>query len=324
LFKILIHSALFLIFINNQPCFSISTFNYPLGIHSPNSHIQLNKSTDSLYGKKQIVNFTAIGFTVGTHVMLYELWYKNYDQSPFHFYDDSKEWLQMDKAGHAFSAYYLGVMGYEASTWAGYSNKKAAWNGFIFSTLFMTPIEIFDGFSAEWGASISDFAANTFGSAMYLAQALTWEEQRIKLKYSFSRSPYAPLRPNMLGSGLHQEFLKDYNGQTYWMTFELKDLLKSESKYLPDWLGLSIGYGANGLIGAESNNMIVINGRFDYSYLARYRQYYFSPDINLVKLFKPKKRGWRMALTALSCLKFPLPAYEYNGLRQSNWHWIHF
>ena len=31
----------------------------------------------------------------------------NFDRSKFHFFDDAAEWVQMDKAAHAFNAYFL-------------------------------------------------------------------------------------------------------------------------------------------------------------------------------------------------------------------------
>ena len=32
-------------------------------------------------------------------------WYAKYPRSGFHFFNDYAEWLQVDKVGHAFSAY---------------------------------------------------------------------------------------------------------------------------------------------------------------------------------------------------------------------------
>ena len=35
------------------------------------------------------------------------VWYKDKQRIPFNFYDDSKGYLQMDKAGHAYSSYWI-------------------------------------------------------------------------------------------------------------------------------------------------------------------------------------------------------------------------
>jgi hypothetical protein len=49
-----------------------------------------------------------------TMLGLNQLWYKDYPREHFHFFNDNKEWLQIDKVGHSFSAYYLGLVGMEA------------------------------------------------------------------------------------------------------------------------------------------------------------------------------------------------------------------
>jgi hypothetical protein len=45
--------------------------------------------------------------------------------------------------------------------------------------------------------------------------------------------------------------LKDYNGQTYWASANFKSFFPKSN--LPPWLGVSVGYGAEGLFGAEEN-----------------------------------------------------------------------
>lgn len=93
--------------------------------------LRLFDNNDSLKGRKQLVVYGGLGAATWVHTLLYTAWYKNYPRGPFQFIDDSKEWLQMDKMGHAFSAYYLGVISYETSLWAGYSPRKAARNGVV-------------------------------------------------------------------------------------------------------------------------------------------------------------------------------------------------
>src|SRR4051812_42271731 len=63
------------------------------------------KTTDST---EKSLNKKRIACIIGTEATLYagsliglnELWYKNYPRSSFHFFNDNKEWLQMDKVGH--------------------------------------------------------------------------------------------------------------------------------------------------------------------------------------------------------------------------------
>ncbi len=138
----------------------------------------------------------------------------------------------MDKCGHAFTSYYEGVIGIEMMKWAGLPRKKAIWIGGLMGTFLQTPIEILDGFSAEWGASPGDLIANTTGSALCISQALLWDEQRIWMKFSYAPSDYAQYRPNALGSTFPEKLIKDYNAQTYWLSVNLHSFLPKK-KPLP-------------------------------------------------------------------------------------------
>jgi len=180
-------------------------------------------------------------------VGLNQLWYADYPKSDFHFINDNREWLQMDKLGHMSSSYYTGVAGIKAYEWAGFSRKKAIWYGGMTGSFFLTIIEILDGYSEEWGASSGDLIANTTGSLLAIGQALKWNEQRIQLKYSYSPTKFAAKNPEQLGGNHLERALKDYNGQTYWMSFNLKSLMQIENKNFPNWLSVALGYSATGM-----------------------------------------------------------------------------
>jgi len=245
----------------------------------------------------------------GSMTGLYHLWFKNYPQSSFHFINDNHEWLQMDKAGHATSSYYIGLLGYEALRWAGFNNKKAAWYGGSMGFAYLTVIEILDGFSAGWGASSGDLIANSLGSAAFISQQLIWEEQRILMKWSFHMTGYAKYRPDLLGRSFAERALKDYNGQTIWLSANIRSFLKNERRF-PGWLNIAFGYGAEGMIGANSNpafhNDEPLPG-FD-----RYRQFYISPDIDLTRI-KTKSPLLNKTLKTFGFLKIPLPALEFSS-----------
>ena len=70
-----------------------------------------------------------------------------------------------------------------------------------------------------------DLIANSIGSALCISQALYWNEQKILLKYSYRPSQWAEQNPKQLGKNHLQRALKDYNGQTYWLSFNMKSLL---------------------------------------------------------------------------------------------------
>ena len=47
------------------------------------------------------------GAYIGISIYTYYSWYYQYNTGKFHFFDDSREWLGMDKIGHFFSANIL-------------------------------------------------------------------------------------------------------------------------------------------------------------------------------------------------------------------------
>jgi hypothetical protein len=67
------------------------------------------------------------GYIYHSLVALSNAWYKDYPQSSFHFFNDNDDWLQVDKAGHVFSAYTTGKWSMEMWRWAGLSKKQRIW-----------------------------------------------------------------------------------------------------------------------------------------------------------------------------------------------------
>lgn len=284
--------------------------------------VQAQDSTNYPLRKKIVVGGNAIAYT-SLMTGLYALWYKDFPLEKFHFFNDNKEWQQMDKVGHAYSCYYEGVAGIEMMKWAGYNKKQYSWIGGSYGFLIQTGVEVFDGFSSRWGASPGDMAANTFGAGLAISQSLAWDEQRIWMKYSYSASPYAQIRPNLLGSNLPERMLKDYNGQTYWLSANVNSFLKEDTKW-PKWLNVAVGYGADGMVGG-SDNTFTSNG-IDYNYndvFARSRQFYLSPDIDLTKI-KTKRKAIRTLLIMANSIKIPMPTLEYHTNEGLKGHWLHF
>ncbi|MFM9945705.1 MAG: DUF2279 domain-containing protein [Bacteroidia bacterium] len=269
--------------------------------------------SDSLgkaYKRKAIIG-TALGTAyVGSMAGLYQLWYADYPQSKFHFFNDNKEWLHMDKVGHVFSAYTLGKYGIDMFKWAGYSKRQAAIAGPLYGYLYQTTIEVFDGFSSEWGFSGGDVLSNTLGAGLVMGQELLWNEQRITMKFSFAPTQFSKVRPEILGGTLAENLFKDYNGQTYWLCISPREFAP-KSKW-PAWLDISLGYGATGMYGGEDNIWFSGGiGQFhDYSSTARRMQFYLSPDINLEKL-KVKKKWIKYSFKILNTFKFPLPTLNF-------------
>ena len=248
-----------------------------------------------------------------TMVGLYQLWYKNEPTSPFHFFNDNQQWLYMDKIGHTMTSYYVGKVGYEALSWSGVTEKKAIWYGGTLGLAFLTSVEVFDGYSSGWGFSGGDMTANVLGSGLFIGQQLGWKEQRILLKYSFYPTDYASKRPNLLGENFLQQTLKDYNGQTYWLSVNVASFLNDDSKF-PKWLNVAVGYGADGMLGGRDNKFISNNEYFDYSDIKRQKQFYLSLDVDLTRI-KTKNQFLSAVSNTFGFIKFPFPAlmYEESG-----------
>lgn len=269
-----------------------------------------------------------MAIVAGSEVALYgtsliglnELWYKNYPRSSFHFFNDNEEWLQMDKAGHATTSYYIGRIGISSLKWAGIERKKAIWFGGMLGSVYQTTIEILDGYSAQWGFSLGDFAANTTGSLLVIGQELLWNEQRVVLKFGFQKSSYASFRPNILGNNLMENILKDYNGQTYWVSVNPASFL-SETTRFPAWLNIAIGYGADGMIGGYRNPPVT-DEYGNFLQFERYRQFYLSLDIDLTRI-KTRSTFLKGLFTTFGFIKIPAPALEFNKYGVKG-HWIGF
>lgn len=278
------------------------------------------------YNKKRIRLVTAaniVGYG-GALIGLNALWYAKYPRSAFHFFNDNAEWLQVDKAGHTYSAYTESRASMEMWRWAGVPRRERIWLGGLSGVAYQSIIEILDGFSSEYGFSPGDFAANIVGSGMFIAQEFAWDEQKIKLKFSFHRKNYGETDLNKRANDLYgkteiERFIKDYNGQTYWLSANIHSFFP-ETK-LPRWLSVAFGYGAEGMFGARSNIAVDKNGTviFDRSDIKRYRQWYLSPDIDFTKI-RTNKKGLKILFFVLSAVKFPAPALEYsNGSFKGHW-----
>lgn len=275
------------------------------------------KPSDSLNKQRRnavIISEASLGSL--TLLGLNQLWYNDYDRSSFHTINDSEEWLQMDKLGHAFTAYQLGKFGSQALSWSGVEEKDQLLYGATLGFSFLTAVEVLDGFSKEWGFSWGDFIANTSGAGLYIGQELLWKEQRISLKYSFHRTSFASQRPDKLGEGLLEELIKDYNGQTYWLNVNLHSFFK-ESK-LPKWLNVAFGYGANGMLTGNKTSTLISSINQD-----RQRQFYLSLDVDLTRI-KTNSRILKIFFEVFNVFKLPFPTLELNDRGRVKAHSFYF
>ena len=292
--------------------FSITCKGQNKGFFIPSSTPNDNRLIPLLAGEGAFYATSMVGLDV--------LWYKNYPRSSFHFFDDNKEWQQMDKFGHCLTAYTISRLAAALYQWSGIRPLQAAVYGTSLGMAFQTNIEVFDGFSSQWGFSYGDMIANTTGASLFLSQASGWGDQRIGLKISFHPSDYSQYHPEELGDNIWQQMIKDYNGQTYWVSIAVAAFLPERMK-IPGWACLDFGYGAEGMISAVTNppvydaNGVALN--FD-----RYRKYYMSLDINLTKI--PTNSGpLKAVFGAVSFIKVPMPTLQFSR-GKFKFYWLYF
>jgi hypothetical protein len=256
------------------------------------------------------------GYTAGYGLIAWA-WYRDYEKSKFHWFNDNHEWAQIDKAGHFFSG-YVGARGMIGLfKWSGMNRKQSALWGGAAGALSLVPIELLDGFAKDWGASYGDIIADVGGAALATGNELLWSEQRLQMKVSYHPTAYRFVRPDIFGDE-YSKFLKDYNGHTAWLSCRVHSFLpegKFRDKY-PKWLNVAVGYGANGMLGGYENGITPeIRER-------EYRQYYLAFDIDLTQI-KTRSGFLDTMLGILNVVHLPSPTLEYNGKHGLRWHWLY-
>lgn len=245
---------------------------------------------------------------------LNQLWYADYEQSSFQLFNDNSEWLQIDKVGHMYSSFTLTKLSYALYPENGNRKKHLLYAGGS-AFAFLTTIEIFDGFSKEWGFSSGDFIANTSGIGLFVVQEMLFEKQIVQLKYAYHNTRFSDLRPNTLGSSTLQSAFKDYNGQTYWASFNLNSISK---KIQPKWLNLAFGYGGTGMVRATSDPHF-----FEGQNFYPRREYYLSLDIDWSKI-ETNKKWLEWCFKVANCIKIPAPSLRFKKDTDPVFYGIYF
>ena len=269
------------------------------------------------------LNFLIVGGSVvytGTMIGLYHAWVSDYPLSSFHFTNDFDVWLGMDKSRHVTTSYWIGRIGYHSLLWAGVKEKHAVWYGGSMGLIFTTTFEILNGITAGWGASVGDMVANVAGAGLFIGQQLGWKEQRFLIKFSYHPSEYAQYNPEELGETGIQRLIKDYNGQTYWLSGNIHSFLKEESRF-PKWLNVAVGYGAKGMTGV-SENATEYEGE-PIPEFQRTSQYFLSLDVDLTRI-PTRSKFLKGLFTLLGFIKIPMPTLEYNAENNFIFHYLYF
>jgi uncharacterized protein YfiM (DUF2279 family) len=284
-----------------QCSFSLASFAFLLifcTVCSFSTHAQPDSSQVNRRKLKTIIVASASGYAAGL-VVLNHVWYKDTGRQSFRFFNDNAEWKQLDKFGHFYNSFYLSYTSSRLLTISRIPDRKAYVFGALAGFLLTVPIEIMDGFSDGYGASAGDLVADAAGPAFFLAQKLSWNEIRMYPKLSFHRSGYAPLRPELLGDNLLSEIVKDYNGQTFWLSLDLDKFTA-----FPKWLNVAVGYGGQDMIYARDEQNLA-QGFYPF------RQYYFALDFDVTSI-KTRSKFLKTLLFVVNAIKLPSPTVEFS------------
>jgi hypothetical protein len=271
--------------------------------HSTSAQGRFFLPADTVSKSRLIPVSIGIGATwSGSMIGLSQVWYKDITKSKWHTFDDSKNWLQMDKLGHFYTSYQINKLTSSLFRWSGVNHKTSVIIGSGVSLGYQTTLEMLDGYTHEWGFSWSDMAGNALGTGIYVLQELTFKEQRILPKFSYHPTQFAALRPEVLGSNFAESLLKDYNGQTYWLSTSIGSFFPKSG--IPEWVCISLGYSAHEKIVGDQPTYYSASKNYTYH---EQREWILSLDVDFSKL--TIKKPWLKAIiNQFNYLKIPFPA----------------
>jgi hypothetical protein len=281
-----------------QPAASVSTLRTP--IDSTTSTIDV--------GRLAIVGGTLAAGITTVHFYQATGWWKD-NTSPFHFQEDLRYGLHVDKLGHFYGATALTFMFRKSLEWADFPEEKALHWGAAGAALFQTYVEIEDGFHT-WGFDRVDFASDIAGAAYPVAQHYWPFLRNVNFKFSYHASPLLDKKGLDAGfKGRKHIFLDDYEGQTIWLSLSMKNILpNAAATYWPEWLCLAIGYGARDIGTADPN--------------AAYRVYFIGLDLDATKIIPQSSAFLKTLSESLNFIRLPLPAVRISP--GAIWYGLYF
>jgi hypothetical protein len=166
--------------------------------------------------------------------------------SDFHFSDEG--WFEKDsvaggadKLGHAFSFYVsTRLLAKTLDEWAGQPRQDAIRIAALTSAAVSLAIEVFDGYSLEYGFSSSDMAMNLLGvGAGMLLETYPQLDRLIDLRLQYWPSSdsrkYGQTNPG-----------NDYSGQTYLFVLKASGVPELQRNPWLRFAELQLGYGSRG------------------------------------------------------------------------------
>lgn len=245
------------------------------------------------YAVMYSVGGVVLATTTSIYIYQRNAWWST-NRSKFHFMNDWDYALWMDKVGHFYDGILVQHGVSSAFEAANFDYEKCVLYGAVGSFLFMTYVEIEDGFGSNWGFSPGDGIANTLGALYPVAQYYYPYLKNFQFKFSYY--PDKLHKEGLIANQQHIIF-DDYEGQKFWLSARMKEILpKNISKYWPEYLMLALGSGVKNLDG---------HGRGD-------RNYYIALDFDFETL-PLHGQWWQFVKNTLNFLHLPMPGVRINN-----------
>lgn len=274
----------------SSPKLSLSSYQYKKELKplSLSMHKEPEIKYDPLETKINYKTLAGLGVVylaagIGVHIYQNNSWWAG-KKTHFHFQNDWKYALWLDKVGHFYAAQLLShafSSGLEAGN---IQADDAAFWGSVGALAFQLYVEVEDGFGPEWGFSPGDAGSNVLGATYVWAQYHYPVLKNFQFKYSYYPS-------KKLEEGLHKGIIDDYEGEKYWLSFRMKNLLpESISNYWPSFLNIALGMGVKNLDGRGGGQRELYIG-LDF-------------DSESIPLYG---KGWQFIKNTLNYFHFPMP-----------------
>ena len=246
----------------------------------------------------------------GIYYLMRDAWWKE-KSTNFHF-DAGRDFRyanNLDKFGHFQGGIWAADFYDVTFRQLGYNKKQSGWYALAMTTGFQMLIEIKDGFSPNWGYSWGDISAGALGGMWIVGKQYSNFMRQTDFKFSYwvHSTKYFSVTSHKVKI-FHAD---DYLNQTYWFSTPVNYLTANKIKGMPDWLNFSVGFGIDA--DTWSTKVAGEGGKWEF---------FFAPDINLEKLFKPKKKFWKTIVHAANYLKLPMPTLQI-GPYKPQYHWLY-
>ena len=255
-----------------------------------------------------VASLTLIAYGAAYGFVFEKGWWDDNGGRGFHFENDFKYALNLDKFGHFAAGVILGESFYEGYRWAGLTEFKSYLFAGLSAMATHIAIDVKDGYSPAWGFSIFDVLSGTLGGFWPMAERYVPVFKYVDLKWSYwINSTYFYDKTTHRGDAV---FTDDYVNQTFWASFKPYRLLPANvRKYYPSWLAFAAG------LSIDEKAM-----DFHAPDKERHREVYLALDYDL-EAFRPQSRMARTFIKYLNYFKLPAPAIQVYP--EFNWYLLY-